>query len=440
MLQKTPRSQHGAVLLIMMIILVMGAAAMLLNSLNSTTPRLARDQVTAAALAQAKEALIGYAIAVDLSSGSKRPGDLPCPDLHPLGHINEGSPSTPCNSNALGRLPWKKLGLPDLRDSSGERLWYAVSTNFKDSTRIGTLNSDTFGTISVFSSDGVLIHDGSGSSGAVAIIIAPGEVLTRQGASSAQDRSSTGYLTATNYLDTPTALANPKDNASFIDSSSTDGFIQGKIKNTNGDIILNDQILVITHDNMMQSIHKRVIGEVENCLDSYSAAYNGRYPWAAPITDITNYFDISNTVFGRIPNKMDATKTSASSLSNEWPATCATHTSFTPNSWWLEWRDLVFYGLSDKYKPDNAAAPVFATTCATAGNCININNSSTPAKYVVIISGKKLTSPDQSLRTANTTNAFYYLEGGNENATQSGAYTFTHNASSATFNDSMIYK
>jgi hypothetical protein len=31
----------------------------------------------------------------------------------------------------LGRLPWKTLGLPDLRDGHGERLWYAVSTKYK---------------------------------------------------------------------------------------------------------------------------------------------------------------------------------------------------------------------------------------------------------------------------------------------------------------------
>ncbi len=31
----------------------------------------------------------------------------------------------------LGRLPWKTLGLPDLRDAFGERLWYAVSSKHK---------------------------------------------------------------------------------------------------------------------------------------------------------------------------------------------------------------------------------------------------------------------------------------------------------------------
>ena len=31
----------------------------------------------------------------------------------------------------LGRLPWKTLGLPDLRDGYAERLWYAVSTRYK---------------------------------------------------------------------------------------------------------------------------------------------------------------------------------------------------------------------------------------------------------------------------------------------------------------------
>ena len=41
-----------------------------------------------------------------------------------------------------GRLPWKTLAIPDLRDGAGERLWYAVSVRFK---RNNTIHKGEFG-------------------------------------------------------------------------------------------------------------------------------------------------------------------------------------------------------------------------------------------------------------------------------------------------------
>ncbi|HLY97007.1 MAG TPA: hypothetical protein VKO66_07300, partial [Sideroxyarcus sp.] len=239
--------------IVMMVIMVLGTATLLVSSLNSASLQIARDQTTADALAQAKEALIGYAAKVQVSNfcalNCARPGELPCPDNHAPGTFLEGTPSTPCNGNALGRLPWKTLGLPDLRDASGERLWYAVSGNFKNSPRTGTLNSDTRGTISVFSSNGQLLNDGgsigSGSSGVVAVIIAPGEVLTRQGGT-LQDRSAPGVNTASNYLDVVTLSGVNHDNSGFTDGSSTNGFIQGRIADGNGNLVVNDQLLPVT--------------------------------------------------------------------------------------------------------------------------------------------------------------------------------------------------
>ncbi|MDE2311014.1 MAG: hypothetical protein KGL01_09335, partial [Betaproteobacteria bacterium] len=223
-LYRCRRKQHGAALIVMLVIMIIGSIAFLVSSLSSSALQIARDKTTAAALAQAKDALIGYAISVQISfsnsSNQPRPGELPCPDT-----TNDGSSDTPC-LNVIGRLPWKTLGLPDLRDGSGERLWYAVSTNFKNYSRTscnltatpptGCLNSDTKGTISVFASDGTQLNDGGGSTGVVAVIIAPGDVLTRQGGS-LQDRSSAGVNTASNYLDIATVGGITEDNANFID-------------------------------------------------------------------------------------------------------------------------------------------------------------------------------------------------------------------------------
>ena len=123
------------------------------------------------------------------------PGYLPCPDLD-----NDGWAEATCGSQngdsgqaeRLGRLPWKTLGLPDLRDGYGERLWYAVSSKYK-----GLLNcavsracldmtpEAALGTISVRDTAGALLHDGTlgdarrAGGGALAVVIAPGPPLTR---------------------------------------------------------------------------------------------------------------------------------------------------------------------------------------------------------------------------------------------------------------------
>jgi hypothetical protein len=426
--------QHGAALMVMLIIMVMGALTFLVSSLSKPGLQIERDKVTAAALAQAKEALIGFAVKVQISSSNStnqpRPGDLPCPDNHTPGSALEGTPTTPCNTNALGRLPWKTLGLSDLRDSSGERLWYAVSTNFKNSTRIGTLNSDTPGTISVFSSDGMPLNDGGGNTGAVAVIIAPGEVLQR--GSLQQDRSSAGNNTASNYLDIATVDGNTKDNANFTDGSTTFGFIQGRIKDGNGNVILNDQLLVITQDNIMQPLQKRVAAEVRLCLNEYALNNTGRYPWAVPLNDLTNYLDNTNQLFGRIPNDFTNTVADSVSMTNKWGIACNTHNNNIPSTWWNNWREMVFYGLADAYKPFNP--PSTPTACPT---CLSVNPPSATAdkKFVIIVAGKKLTGQVRS-NNADKGNLSNYLEAPNSG----GAAAFTQGASSATFNDTVVFQ
>lgn len=460
--------QRGVVFIVMMVIMVLGTASLLVSSLNSASIQIARDQVTADALAQAKEALIGYAASADLSIG--RPGDLPCPDTN-----NDGEQETSCGNASgssgqtarIGRLPWKTLGLPDLRDGSGERLWYAVSNNFKYNTRTtcsapgqpGCLNSDTLGTISIFDINGTRINDGGGNTGVVAVIIAPGEVLTRQGSASVQDRSGpengTPKKTTSNYLDIATIGGNTEDNADFIDGSSSNGFIQGRIKDGNGNIIVNDQLLVITQDNIMQAIQKRVAGEVRQCLNEYAIHPQNllRYPWAARPNDLT-YQDNSNTLFGRIPDT-PFTKSCEDSGGNEsghgtnncadtptvgmksnWTGNCNINSS---SGWWLNWKELVFYGLANAYKPVDPLFAPAANACASAGACLSVNPPSAIAdkKFVVIVAGKMLTGLGQSRTSAaekgTPTN---YLEAPNSG----GATPFAQGASSTTFNDTVVFQ
>lgn len=464
---KNLSKQQGIALLVIVTLLATAAAAVTVTALNrsSQNVHIARDKITAAALAQAKEALIGYAVSVDLSSSTRRPGDLPCPDTN-----NDGITETSCGSGAgsyqerrLGRLPWKTLGLPDLRDGNGERLWYAVSNNFKYSTRTactstgqtGCLNSDTVGTINVLAPDGTTrLNDGGGSTGAVAVILASGDAITRQdniaqtrGCTPGVDCDATDKdkcITASpttvpkcnplNYLDT--ALG--EDNANFTDSSSTNGFIQGKIKDIGNNVILNDQLLVITQEDIMRPIQKRVAGEVRNCLTDYAAHNYNRYPWAVPITDLsTTYDDSSDTYFGRIPDDLGNTESdSGGQMNDQWEIICNTHTAHTPSPWWINWKEMVFYGLANGYKPVNP--PTATPSCPT---CITVNPPSSAAdkKFVVIVADKILTTtiPPQ-VRTSSTDKRTLsnYLE----DANKIGASPFSQGTASNTFNDVVVYQ
>lgn len=437
--------QRGAVLMVMLVIMVIGAAVILVSSLNSSSLQINRDKITAGALAQAKEALIGYSSSTKLAGGAERPGDLPCPDTN-----NDGITETSCGSAAgsnqakrIGRLPWKTLGLPDLRDGSGERLWYAVSNNFKYNTRTtctapgqtGCLNSDTLGTITVRSNDGNLQYNGSTTigTGVIAVIIAPGEILQRTDKTTPQDRSNAGLNIPSNYLD----LANGEDNADFIDGSATNGFIQGKVKDSNGKLILNDQLLVITQDNIKLPMQRRVAGEVKQCLTEYAAQLQnkGRYPWAAKLSGSTapSYSDDSGTRFGRLPDTFSGTVAdSAGSMKSGWTTSC----NINLGTWMNNWKEMVFYGLADAYKPVNPLLTPDGNACVNANACLTVNPPSTTAdkKFVVIVAGKKLAGQIRS-NNADKGNLGNYLETPNSG----GTTTFSQDASSTIFNDTLVF-
>lgn len=416
-----PRRQSGIALLLLLFLTSGVAATLLLSTWNGG--RLQREQElrTQLALQQARAALIAYATSV-YPAGSRRPGDLPCPDLD-----DDGVKETACGSangstgqdKRLGRLPWKSLGLPDLRDATGERLWYAVSSNFKENTRYLPLNSDTTGTIQVTDASGTT------TSNVIAVVIAPGAPLIRFGDTSMQDRSPGGENSPANYLDRTSG----EDNANFIDSSSN-GFIAGPIRDAAGNMLVNDQLLVITYADLMPLIEKQVANTVFNCLNNY-AAYNdgtsnnlGRYPWPASVATSAdgNYDDTANTLFGRIPNLMLNTSTSAPSMQSSWggiPECTITDDWFAKN-----WREQVFYAIADAYKPD-LGAPACGV-CLTVGTTNNV-------RLTVFISRRALALQDRSVNSL----AASYLEG--ENATPHDGL-FVNGALSASFNDLLVFK
>ena len=300
-------TQRGAALMVMLVIMVMGAAAILVSLLTSSALKTTQLNNSAAALAQAKEALIGYAVTYGDANANQAHGYLPCPDVDDTGFLAEGVEHGNCgltDANTIGRLPWKSLGLPPLHDGAGECLWYAVSGSYKNHPKTSTrMNWDNTGKLKIFSADG----NEFAANEIVAVVIAPGAVISDN--TPTQDRSGTtapicgGNYTPAAYLDNDTAH---NINNSDIAAGK---FILPHDHRANGNVTLsaNDQFVFITRQDIWSAIEKRIAQEARQCLDDYAASSGGRYPWAAPINDTTFYASTANTRFGRLPRHQPIT-------------------------------------------------------------------------------------------------------------------------------------
>jgi hypothetical protein len=353
---ESPARRHGSALLLTLL-LVLGLASALLAYAIAPGANARREQATERALAQAREALIAYAVdrPIDASVG---PGYLPCPDLD-----NDGWAESTCGSldgasgqaARLGRLPWKTLGLPDLRDGDGERLWYAVSTKYKGLLNCGASSrcvdmtpAQALGTITVRSPSGAVTLDGRGGTGAVAVVIAPGAPLERvqaDGTRSLQRRTCEApecdalgvCLTAPpqaaatcdprNYLDrAPGPAFADEDNADFVDRTDTragngNGFIAGPVLEA-GVARVNDRVIAIAFDDLMPRILRRVALEAAHCLSFYASRpeNGGRFP--APVAACAR-----GARFGTLPDAPFASAASAAGtpmLERWWRASART--------------------------------------------------------------------------------------------------------------------
>ncbi len=189
--------QQGLVMLILVFMIALAFTAFLLSFLNPTTIRIERDKQTTRALAEAKDALIGFTMLANVAD----PAYLPNPDLKLTVAIPEGSQSGMAGGvdiSLLGKLPWRSLGVAALKDGWGECLWYAVSGRFKTSPPTGTLNWDTLGQIDVIRQDGSLL-----ATNVAALIIAPSYILSGQDRVLANPDTPQcgGNYDARNYLD-----------------------------------------------------------------------------------------------------------------------------------------------------------------------------------------------------------------------------------------------
>jgi type II secretory pathway pseudopilin PulG len=270
-----PRRERGSALLIILTLIGIGAAFLLVSALNKANQQIERDKITAAALAQAKEALISFA-----ATSATLPGSLPCPDTN-----NDGSgDNTGTNCTAyIGRLPWKQLKLPDLRDGSGECLWYALSPVFRNvlpaasrSPASNSLNNTTAGQLTVSDTSGIPLP--TPPNPVIAVIFSTGTSLPGQNRAAVGATICGGNNNAANYLDTAAGISNATGGGtgtSFIaaDASST----------------FNDKLIYITASQFFPSVNKRVVAEIRGLSQPptsglrkfYNTPTNHYYPCAA---------------------------------------------------------------------------------------------------------------------------------------------------------------
>ena len=257
--RRPAKRQRGFALIVIVSIIVLISAYFIATGLNRTSAQLsnAREERTMSALLSAKSALIAYASEQwqrSMGQVTRQPGALPCPDQDDDGDADCIGAGITNSVSLMGRLPWKTLGTEDLRDASGERLWYALSRNFRKLYGTTIINSDTQGQLTVTGT--------TTGNNIVAVVIAPGPVI--QG----QDRVA-GHNSAASYLEG----FNANDNVNFVFTTNA------LPSNT-----LNDRMVVITQAELMAAVEPAVSARIERDVKPYLQAYFaqwGAFPFPA---------------------------------------------------------------------------------------------------------------------------------------------------------------
>jgi hypothetical protein len=308
------------------LLLALGAiATVTVASMMTSRAVQTREQTNQAALlAEAKRALIGWAITRGSSTatdtGVDRPGDLPAPDVADTAESTpnyDGDPEGACmdgtrvtgmplisasvNVRCLGRLPWLTLKLsiqaPSEQDADGRMPWYAVSANLAHIDSCFTaLNPETVNLPYTGFPAGcpnasanppypwLTVRDARGNvlSNRVAfVVLLPGRVVGSQ-----QRPASPNLGGASEYLDSltvATGCATPCVPGTYSNADLDNDFIAGDTSDT-----FNDKLLYVTVDELMAAVENQVAGAVASAVRTAATSTYSENPptarhfWLAP--------------------------------------------------------------------------------------------------------------------------------------------------------------
>jgi len=305
------RRQGGLAMLALVTLLALVSSYFIASAITRTTGdvQIARDAKTRQTLNEAKAALIAYSAVDSYSKGSSsfQPGALPCPDTNDDGNAE---PSCTTAASRIGRFPWKTVGASDLRDGSGERLWYALSSNYRKLSGTTIVNPDTAGTLTLSGS--------FSASNIPAIIFAPGAAF------STQTRDAAGLNNVSNYLEGWTAggseysyyVATSKSRLTISGHSTLVTPNQEDCSNTATEpycLPFNDQLVTVSSDDIFKVVESTVPAMLQQLItdgslsgSGYFARYYstwGRYPFPAQFTNPTssNYRGTAGQTTGLLP-------------------------------------------------------------------------------------------------------------------------------------------
>lgn len=357
-----PRRQRGFVLIVLLALLAVGGLYFFVANLSPEFLRDWRRQQSGDALAQAREALIGYAIQYReqqrATGGTDNAmyGFFPMPDMG-TSRFNAGLQPSSCNTEGcamaaingafpsetqtvIGRFPWRTLGTGPLRDANGECLWYAVSANFKS---IGmnqnlVMNWDTLGQLDIVVANGTSALASAVSSAhdrPIAVIFSPGPPLPGQNRNASTTDTVTecgGNYDVANYLDPVTSsqlagitnyFAGSTNNASGDTSTSsksltlagpihrrTDGSLwSGDCPAASADsctVVSNDAGTVITSDHVFKTLRgsNYFRADINTMLDRVAECLRDQIAGGATIAPLalTGYSGAADKAVGRVPD------------------------------------------------------------------------------------------------------------------------------------------
>jgi hypothetical protein len=265
-----PRAQRGYAMLGAVALIGLFAATAITTQLGAEALGNRQNNTTATALALAKQALISRA-----ASDGNHPGSLPCPDAVtniagtniPNDGIADLLAGSACPQH-IGRLPWRTLGLPDLRDADGERLWYMVAPAYHDSpTKI--INAGTSGQLNAYDcADSPATTPAWPCDAPRLVSVTPWVAVV----------FSAGATVATQLRSGATA----NDPAQFLESYNAADPWRLRISATD---TYNDRAAAITADDVHAQVQRRIAAELQSVLSKYVAitAAQGTpsLPWPA---------------------------------------------------------------------------------------------------------------------------------------------------------------
>jgi len=365
--QYCKHSQGGSALLIFALVLISALLGTFLSRLNSATQDTQRDQITGDAMAQAKDALIGFAVTYRDTHPTEVFGYLPCPDTDNDG-ISDSCGAT--DVSLIGRLPWKTLGLPPLRDGSTECLWYAVSGHAKDNPKTAAMNWDTLGQFVIQDVAGTILSGATAHDRPFAVILAPRSALNAQSRAPVGTSECGGSNTPADYLENIGALGTGNTTLVIANADS--------VRNGTN----NDRALWITGKEIfdrvkMRSDFKTDIDSLVNDLTSY---LNNLVPASLPLAPLGSNKGIDDTFINNYLATLTAQK---KNVLKNWrdnllyaggPAG-----SFTVNGSSTICRAILFFGGE---RTTRTVAPLVAQTRATVTEKGDSSNFGDAAMYL----------------------------------------------------------